>query len=278
MSERIEREVEKLLDEAFVALREGDRATARDRASAALVLDPDNGDTQALIERLGDSGGRGASGPGEAAELSDRASRRLADLLIRLVRGEVGLVIPVERGEASGVAAFAVPLDDGMIHGMWVCTDENMESALLERGFQWVDDGDGWRDFGRLIVIAPDDHGGAHDAAEDIVSTLQDVYGIARSDLDFIVESESPPTTEQPRQDASQFLAIAEVVAARDPAPRHSRRAFVERQPGSRFLADWVSLILPRDPCLQTLSGIWFCGVAEVSHWCCTFALNTARE
>ena len=61
MTERIDREVEQLLDEAFSALREGDLIEARERAQTAVILDPGNHDALVLLERLEAVDGKEAS-------------------------------------------------------------------------------------------------------------------------------------------------------------------------------------------------------------------------
>ena len=48
-SERIQRQIERLLDEAEEAVGRSDWARARDRASNALRFDPDNADAQAFL-------------------------------------------------------------------------------------------------------------------------------------------------------------------------------------------------------------------------------------
>lgn len=127
---------------------------------------------------------------GETARPEASGNPALAELLLKLVSGEVASVIPAELGEYSGVAHFtAQPGGDGTIHGTWVCTDSHMESLLVDRGFQWVGQRDTWKDFDKLIALDQNDGDSADTAAGEIISTLEDVYGIDVSNLYFMVES-----------------------------------------------------------------------------------------
>jgi len=48
-SERVQRQIDSLLDEAEAAIRSDDWSTVRQRAQQALTLDPDNADAGALL-------------------------------------------------------------------------------------------------------------------------------------------------------------------------------------------------------------------------------------
>ena len=50
-SERIQRQIDRLLDEADAAARQLDWTTVRDRAEAARTFDPDNAEAQRSEER-----------------------------------------------------------------------------------------------------------------------------------------------------------------------------------------------------------------------------------
>ena len=62
-SERIQRRIENLLDEADAALVERDWATVLDRAQTVLALDPDNADAQTFLAAAERSLGNSAAEP-----------------------------------------------------------------------------------------------------------------------------------------------------------------------------------------------------------------------
>ena len=66
-SERVQRQIEALLDEADAAIRVQDWQTVRDRAEAALAFDPDNEDAKGYL---------GAAGRQLAVALSGTRGRR----------------------------------------------------------------------------------------------------------------------------------------------------------------------------------------------------------
>src|SRR5438128_1920420 len=84
LSERIQRQVDRLLDEAEAAIGRSDWAVVRDRAQNVLALDPDNADATALAAAAdralagrasADGGGQAPHPDGEEADRSGQARR-----------------------------------------------------------------------------------------------------------------------------------------------------------------------------------------------------------
>jgi hypothetical protein len=73
-SERVQRQIDRLLDQAEAAVEANDWQTARQRAQAALDLDPDNHDAPAIIA----GADRVASRAGESAQPDNPAEPRSA--------------------------------------------------------------------------------------------------------------------------------------------------------------------------------------------------------
>ena len=76
-SERVQRQIESLLDEAEVAVRALDWATVRARTDAVLALDPENADARTLLDAAARAGATAAQpAPAQPAVAASTQERR----------------------------------------------------------------------------------------------------------------------------------------------------------------------------------------------------------